>query len=96
MGGKVGARVQPLRGPPRQDWGCVLLVTQVLALQHVLGVLPEKVPRYWCHIDHPKEASRGVIGKAGRGALSCQHRPWRSLPPMRVSIGQALAAVRCP
>lgn len=94
MGGKVGASVQPLRGPPRQDRRCILLVTQVLALQHVLGVLPEKVPRHWRHVDHPREASREVIGKAGRGAPFCQRRPWSSLPPMRVSIGQAQAAVR--
>ena len=59
VGGKVGAGTQPLRGPPRQDWGCVLLVTQVLALQHVLGVLPEQVPGHWRHVDHPGEARRG-------------------------------------
>lgn len=59
MGTKVGTGAQPLRGPPRQDWGCVLLVTQVLALQHVFGVLPEQVPRHRCHVDHPGEARTG-------------------------------------
>lgn len=75
VGGKVGAGHQPLRGPPRQDGGCVLLVTQVLALQHVLRVLPEQVARHWCHVDHPVEARRG---------------PWAKLAEVPYPLAQAL------
>lgn len=32
VGDKVGTGAQPLRGPPGQNWGCILLVTQVLSL----------------------------------------------------------------
>lgn len=56
VGDKVGTRAQPLRRPPRQDGGCILLVTQVLALEHILGVLAKQVPWYRCHIDHSGES----------------------------------------
>ena len=59
VGDKVGAGTQSLGGPTRQDRGCIFLVAQVLALQHVLGVLPEQVTRHWRHVDHPVEARRG-------------------------------------
>lgn len=59
VGDKVGAGTQSLGGPTRQDRGCILLVAQVLALQHVLGVLPEQVTGHWRHVDHPVEARRG-------------------------------------
>lgn len=61
VGDEVGTGTQPFGGPPWQDWGCVLLVTQVLALQHVLRVLPQQVPGHWCHIDHPAEARRWCV-----------------------------------
>lgn len=73
VGDKVRARAQPLRGPPRQDWGCILLVTQVFALQHILGVLPEQVPWHWSHVDHPGGARRGHV----RGWQGCPLLPRR-------------------
>lgn len=33
------------------------------------------------------------MGKAGMGALSYQHRPWRSLPQVGMGIGEAPAGV---
>lgn len=67
VGDEVGAGTQPLGGPSRQDRGCILLVTQVLALQHVLGVLPEQVTRHWRHVDHPVEARRGPWARLAGG-----------------------------
>lgn len=52
VGDEVGTRTQALRRPPRQDWGCVLLVTQVFSLEHILSVLTKQVPGHRCHIDH--------------------------------------------
>lgn len=67
VGDKVGAGTQPLGGPSRQDRGCILLVTQMLALQHVLGVLPEQVTRHWRHVDHSVEAKRGPWARLAGG-----------------------------
>ena len=87
VGGKVEAGAQPLRGPPRQNWGRVLLVTQVLALQHVLGVLPEQVSRHRRHVDHPGEARRERWARLAGCPLRLA-QPWSHCHPQMWAQGR--------